>query len=705
MERKNVNMEDKIIDFLSKEDKARTLIEINDFLNLKNAEDLKMLQDSLNKLVREGTIHETKKQKYMLMKNCPSLYAGRIDIAKGGYAFLIQDNKEDIFINKDNLNGAIEDDIVLIDTFTRNDKLEGKVLKILERKLNRLVGEVNILENKIIFIPDDKKIDMEIEVENHFNNLVDGHKVLLELNRQVGEKKFVGTIIKIIGHKNDPDIDILSIAYKHGIELEFSEETKKEVENIPESVLEKDKKNRTDLTNEVIFTIDGDDTKDIDDAISIKKLNSGYELGVHIADVSYYVKPNTSLYDDAYKRGTSSYLADRVLPMLPHELSNGICSLNPNVERLAISVVMKIDSMGEVKEYDIFPSVIKSRIQMTYKCVNKILEENVIPEGYAEFKDDLLKMQELANILRKRKVQKGYIEFDIPEAKIVQDENGKCIDIVKREQHEGEKLIEDFMIAANETVATHIFNMALPFIYRVHGNPKPEKIDDFLNLLKILNIKVNTRGIANSSRGMQELLTELKEYKEAPILSSLLLRSMQKAVYSTNNIGHFGLGLKNYTHFTSPIRRFPDTTVHQLLRCYLFNHQLDSDTIDFYQKYLVEVAEHSSEREQAAVEAEREVVDLKMAEYMESHINEEYKGIITTVTNFGFFVQLPNLVEGLVHISTLPGYYNYVPDMLSLISNDKKKSYRIGDEVKIKVVNASKETKMIDFEVIDGNNK
>jgi ribonuclease R len=366
---------------------------------------------------------------------------------------------------------------------------------------------------------------------------------------------------------------------------------------------------------------------------------------------------------------------------------------------------MKIDNTGKVDSYDIFPSVIKSRKQMTYKCVNEILMNNKVPKGYKEYKDDLLLMNELAHILRKRKEKNGYIEFNIPEAKIVQDENGKCIDVIKREQLEGEKLIEDFMIAANETVATHIYNMDLPFIYRVHGTPKEERIEDFINLLKILNIKVKTRGIDISSKSMQELLLNLKDLDEAPILSSMLLRSMQKAVYSPDNIGHFGLGLKNYTHFTSPIRRFPDTTVHTLLRTYLFNKQIDNETIDYYNKYLVEVAEHSSEREQASIDAEREVTDMKMAEYMESHIGEEYEGIITTVTNFGFFVQLPNLIEGLVHVNSLNGYYTYVPELLALVKSDKKKMYQIGNKVKVKVTNANKNAMMIDVEVLDGNSK
>jgi len=694
-------MRERVIEYLEQNDKARELIEINDALNLKSADELHELQELLKQLVKEGLVHETKKEKYILMHHCKSLVTGKITIAKNGYGFLIQENNpDDLFINRDNLNGAIENDIVLVDVFTRNDKLEGKVIKILERKLNTVIGVISIVEDKLLLNLDNKRLDIEIKLENHFANLVEGHKVLVELTKQIGPKKFIGNIIKIIGHINDPDIDILSIAYKYGINLEFSDETQEELKNIPEEVREEDKIGRVDLTNEVIFTIDGDDTKDIDDAISIKKENNFYELGVHIADVTYYVKPNTAIYKEAYERGTSSYLADRVLPMLPHELSNGICSLNPEVLRLAISCVMKINEIGEVIEYDIFPSVIKSRKQMTYKCVNKILMENIVPNGYEDYVKDLYLMNELANILRKRKIEKGYIEFDIPEAKIVQDENGKCIDVIKREQNVGEKLIEDFMIAANETIATHIYNMGLPFIYRVHGTPKTEKITDFVNLLKQLNIHANTKNIDTSSKGMQDLLKEIKDRKEAPILSSMLLRSMQKAVYSPNNIGHFGLALKNYTHFTSPIRRFPDTTVHELLRTYLFNKQIDSETVDYYTSALIEIADYSSEKEQNAVSAEREVVDMKMAEYMENHIGEEYEGIITTVTNFGFFVELPNLIEGLVHISTLSGYYNYIPEQLALVSSNSNKKYRIGDTVKIKVVAASKEIPAIDFEVI-----
>ena len=696
-------MKDSIISYLETQDKAKTLIEINDFLKLKSSEKLKELQSNIEELIKVGLIHETKKNKYILMSKCKSLVTGKIEINQKGYGFVIQDNDDDVFVNRDNLNGAIDDDLVLVDLFRRNGKTEGKVLKILERNTTKVVGEISFVNKEIVFIPDNKKLNLEIQISNNLPNLVDGHKVIVELKKQTGERSFIGEITKVIGHKNDPDIDILTIAFKHDINLEFSDLVKEELKSIPDVVRDIDKVGRIDLTNEMIFTIDGDDTKDIDDAISIKKTNDYYELGVHIADVSYYVKPNTEIYKEAYTRGTSSYLADKVLPMLPHELSNGICSLNPDVLRLTISCVMKIDYNGNTIDYDIFPSIIKSRKQMTYKNVNKILIDNIVPDGYDDYKHDLLIMKELASILRKRKIEQGYIEFNVPEAKIIQDETGKCVDIIKREQQVGENLIEDFMIAANETVATHIANMKLPFIYRIHGAPNGEKITDFINLLQVLNINVNTKSLDVSNKGLQKLLNQIKSLKEAPILNSLLLRTMQKAIYSTNNIGHFGLALKNYTHFTSPIRRFPDTTVHGLLRTYLFNKDLTDDVINYYDKNLEAIALHSSDREQAAIDAEREVTEMKMAEYMEEHIGEEYKGIITTVTNFGFFVQLPNLVEGLVHISSLKGFYHYVPELCSLVAKDKKKMYHIGDEVRIIVTNADKNNQLIDFEVIDGN--
>ena len=570
---------------------------------------------------------------------------------------------------------------------------------ILKRDLKTVVGEIVKDKKNLAFKADDEKLNIAVKLtKDSMKGCVEGHKVIVSIIKEIGNRTFLGKVERIIGHKNDPGVDILTIAAKHSIETIFSEAVLNELKN-------SNKISDPDFYKKiVIFTIDGDDTKDIDDAISVKKDGNNYILGVHIADVSNYAKVGTALYDSAFSRGTSSYLADTVIPMLPHQLSNGICSLNPEVVRLTISCVMTINDAGKVIDYDIFPSYIKSRKQMTYKNVNKILDENKVPKGYEEFVDTLKTMHELAKILRKEKINRGYIDFGIDEAKVIQDKKGRAIDIVKRVQGTGEKLIEDFMIAANETVATHISNMDLPFIYRVHDLPNAEKIEDFCNLIKQLGYQVHTNLNKITNITMQKLLDEFRDKDEFVILSDMLLRSMKKAIYSTNNIGHFGLASKNYTHFTSPIRRFPDLTVHRLLRTYLFENRIDLETINFNAKYLIDVAEHSSETEVNSIEAERDVLDMKMAEYMEKHVGEEYDGIISGVTNFGLFVELDNLVEGLVHISTLNGFYTYVPEMLSLISSNKKKKYRIGDKVRIIVTKASKKQGIIDFELVGDNN-
>lgn len=694
-------MEEQIIEILKDETKGKTIDEINKELHYKSIKGINDLQTVLDQMTTEGILHKSKKREYILMSNTKTLKCGYIRINRSGNGFVDVENGPDIFVRSENLNGAINNDFVEVDYSTRNN--EAYVIKILKRDLSNLVGEMVSIKNKLVFKPDDDKLNIIVKLtKDSLNQVVEGHKVLVQIIKEIGKRQYLGKIAKIIGHKNDPGVDIIAIALRHGIEVEFSEEVIKELEDIPNVVLENEKVGRKDLTNEMIFTIDGDDTKDIDDAISIKKNNENYILGVHIADVSHYVKMGSSLYDSAFNRGTSSYLADTVIPMIPHQLSNGICSLNPEVERLTISCVMTINKNGKVIDYDIFPSVIKSRKQMTYKNVNKILEEDIVPEGYEDYVSDLKLMAELAKILRAEKVSRGYIDFGLDEAKIIQDENGKAIDVVKRERGVGENLIEDFMIAANETIATHISNMDLPFIYRVHDVPNSEKIEDFKNLIKQMGYQIHTDLNKITPLTMQRVLNELRDKKEFNILSDMLLRSMKKAIYSTNNIGHFGLALTNYTHFTSPIRRFPDLTVHRLLRTYLFENRIDMETINYNEKYLVDVATNSSETEVAAQEAERDVLDMKMAEYMESHIGEEYDGIISSVTNFGMFVELDNLIEGLVHISTLDGYFEYIPEILSLVSDNKR--YRIGDTVRVVVVSASKESSTIDFELVGDQN-
>ena len=704
-------MREKILELLDDIHEAKETIEINDLLGLKTADEYAELQETLNQLVDEYVVFYTKKGKYILLKNCPGIKIGRLSINKKGFGFIIIDKEDDIFVDKKNMHDAIDNDVVLVEVFTSGVRKEAKVVRVIKRDLKDLVGEIEFDEKGRCFanLKDDKKpITVEL-TKDSVKDCVEGHKVLIKIIKELGKNKYLGEVAKIIGHKNDPGTDILTIAYKHGIYEEFSPEVERELEDIPNEVSEKELKNRRDLTDLTIFTIDGDDTKDIDDAISIKKLENGnYELGVHIADVSNYVKENTALGDAAYDRGTSSYLADTVIPMIPHKLSNGICSLNEGVIRLTMSCVMEIDHKGKVVDYDIFQSYIKSRKKMTYKKVNDIIVRGIVPEGYEPFKDDLLLMNELHQILRKEKNSRGYINFDLDEAKIIQDENGKAIDVIKRIREEGEMLIEDFMIAANETVASHIYNMDLPFIYRVHDVPKPDKVEDFLTLVKLLGYKLQGNFNSLTPKSMQVILDQLKDKKEFEILSSLLLRSMRKAEYSKDNIGHFGLASKAYTHFTSPIRRFPDLTVHRLLKKYLIENDMSMTTIHMLENSLVEIAQHSSEREVAAVDAERDVDDMKMAEYMEDHIGEEFEGIIDTITNFGFFVQLPNLIEGLVHVQTLKGdYYTYVPDLLAMVGKSTKKQYRLGDKVRVKCVGASKENSMIDFELVkvdeDGN--
>ena len=695
-------MKEQVLEILKKEYDAKTLLQINDLMGFETSEELKDLQDVLEELVKDYVVYKTKKDKYILLANCPSLKIGKYQANKKGFGFVLLNKEDDLYISGENSNGAIDGDIVLAEVLNKGIKPEGHIIKIIERNLHNLVGEIVSFKKGLSLKLDDERLDLNIKLDKKsLQGCVVGHKVLVKLIKEIGRKKYLGEVIKILGHKDDPGTDILSIAYKYDIEPDFSEETKEELLSLPEEVSPADLIGRRNLTDKMIFTIDGEHTKDIDDAISLEKDGSNYILGVHIADVSNYVKENTGLGNDAYERGTSNYLANTVIPMLPHQLSNGICSLNEGVIRLTMSCVMTINEKGKVIDYDIFESYIKSSKKMTYEAVNDILMRDIIPDGYEPFADTLKEMNVLAHILRKEKMGRGYIDFNLDEPEIIQDENGKAIDIVRVIREDGEKMIEDFMIAANETVASHIYNMDLPFIYRVHGAPNSDKIDDFTNLLKALGYTLKTRTLDMTPKTMQNVLKELDDKPEFKILSSLLLRSMRKAEYSKENIGHFGLASKAYTHFTSPIRRFPDLTVHRLLKKYLVEKDFSMSTINYLNNALVSIAEHSSEREVAAQNAERDVDDMKMAEYMESHIGEIYEGVISSVTSFGFFVELPNLIEGLVHVNSLKGdYFNYVPELLSLIGNTTKKTYRIGDKVKVKCVGAGKERAMIDFEVV-----
>jgi ribonuclease R len=699
-------MKDDIINILKNSDKALTIYELQEKLDLHDVDEIKKLSDELRVLEEEVVIYCSNKGRYMMLEDS-HLRKGTLRANKKGFGFVeIENMEDDVYIAPENMNGAIHDDIVLVEITSKMnlDRLEGRILKVIKRQVERYIGEINFdSKGKGHITLDDSRIKLNIEVAKEDSlNAVDGHKVVVELLKKLNNNlRYSGKVVEIIGHKNDPGVDILSIVYKYKINTEFPVDVKEEVKTLPMEVRDIDMIGRRDLRNMEIFTIDGDDTKDIDDAISIEKMSNGhYKLGVHIADVSYYVKEGSPLDNEAMERGTSVYLVDRVIPMLPHELSNGICSLNPNVDRLAISCVMEFDHDGRQLDYEIFPSVIRSRIQMTYKKVNSILEDNNIPEGYEPYEQSLRLMAELADILRKMKVKRGYIDFEVDEPKILVDENCKPTEIILRDRGTGEKLIEDFMIAANECVATHIYFMSLPFIYRVHEVPKEEKLRSYLSFVGSLGYQVPGDLKDTSPKTVQRIIKYLEDKPEFKILSSLLLRSMQKAVYRPENLGHYGLASQCYTHFTSPIRRYPDTTVHRLLRTYLFNKELDMGTIRKWEQKLVYISEHSSDRERASVDCEREVEDMKMAEYMEDHIGEEYEGMISSVTSFGMFIELDNLIEGLVPLRDMKDFFHYDEEHMTLTGERSHVKYTIGERVLVKVVRASKEEKTIDFEII-----
>ncbi len=697
-------MEEVILDILKMENRAYSVQELFDKMNLQTTEQFKELLKTLNQMEDCLKVYHTKNDNYMLFKNS-HLKIGKMLANKKGFGFVDIEGDEDVYVSMNHMNHAIHGDWVIVEIISKKGyDLEGKVVRIVDRKLKQMVGEFYTEKGKGHILLDDPKVKLFIEIDPQFTlGAMDGHKVLVKITKKLKDNHYKGEILKILGHKNDPGVDILSIVNKFEIHDTFPESVMNEAEKLPSTVSEDELKNRVDLREKLIFTIDGSHTKDIDDAISLQKLENGhYKLGVHIADVSYYVKEGTPLDEEAMERGTSVYLADRVIPMLPHKLSNGICSLNPNVDRLAISCMMEIDEKGNIRDYDIFESVIRSKKQMTYENVNQILENHKIPEGYESYVDVLHDMERLASILRKNKDTRGYIDFDIDESEIVVNEKGEAIDVVLRNRGIGEKLIEDFMIAANETIATHIYFMELPFIYRVHGKPNEEKITTFVNFVKSLGYSIQDKVKDITPKAMQNILLNLKEKKEFHILSSLLLRSMQKAVYDKVNIGHFGLASKYYTHFTSPIRRYPDTTVHRLLRTYLFQNKMDKETINYWDNKLIYISEHSSERERASIECEREVDDMKKAEYMMRHIGEEYTGMISSVMSFGIFVELPNLIEGLVRVDDLKDdHYIFDESKYAFIGTRTKKMYRLGDTIAVKVKNANKEAKTVDFEIAE----
>ncbi|WP_373896275.1 ribonuclease R [Virgibacillus sp. CBA3643] len=704
-------MKDDILTFFKESGtKPLAVDEIEEALEIDDSVDFKDFVKALNALEEEGELVRTRKNRFGLPEKM-NLIRGRIQMHAKGFAFLIPDDEDrtDVYINPADLGSAMNNDKVLVRLEKKDDsdkRPEGSVIRVLERATLQVVGTFEDNRAFGFVIADDKRIPNDIFIPKSMTNgAVSGHKVIAHITKYPeGRKSAEGEIIHILGHKNDPGIDIISIIHKHGIAVDFPDEVLDQAAHAPEAITENEIQNRRDLRDEVIVTIDGADAKDLDDAVMVKKLDNGnYKLGVYIADVTYYVEKDTPMDKEAYERGTSVYLVDRVIPMIPHRLSNGICSLNPQVDRLTLGCEMEITSKGEVINHEIFQSVIKTSERMTYTDVNKILadKDEETREQYKSLVPMFEQMEKLASILRGKRMGRGAIDFDFKEAQVLVDEKGKAEDVVIRERSVGERLIEEFMLAANETVAEHFHWMDVPFIHRIHEDPDEGKLQSFFEFLGSLGLSV--KGTANEvhPQALQKVIEEVQGEPEEMIVSKLMLRSMKQAKYDPQSIGHFGLATEFYTHFTSPIRRYPDLIVHRLIRTYLINKQMDKDTIRYWKENLPEIARHTSEKERSAVDAERETDDLKKAEYMQDKIGEEFTGVISSVTNFGMFVELENTVEGLIHVSYLTDdYYHYDEKSLALIGERTANVYRIGDEVEIKVASVNTDEHTVDFELV-----
>lgn len=714
-------LKEKIIFFIESErKKSFSMEEIAQGLGLQKSEDFKLLVQTIAQMEREQSVVFTKKGKVKLPLK-PVLIEGTFRANERGFGFVTIDPEEDdIYIPKEATGYAMDGDTVAIDIIKTADTAmdrgaEGKVVEIRKRATTQLAGEfVAYTEEEIsetdlygVVIPKDKKLNQfKVYAAAEGIRPVDGSIVMVELTHYP-EKNYAtsleGIVKQVIGHKNDPGMDILSIVVSNGIPTKFPDDVLAEADQVPDTINEKDLVGRRDLREQLIVTIDGEDAKDLDDAVTVKKLaNGNYFLGVHIADVSNYVTEGSQLDREAYERGTSVYLTDRVIPMIPQRLSNGICSLNPHVPRLTMSCEMEIDPNGQVVSHDIFPSVIQTTERMTYTAVNQILEEQdeQVMERYQQLVPMFQEMQDLHQILEEMRIRRGAISFEDREAKILVEPDGQPTDILLRSRGVGERLIESFMLAANETVAEHFNKRNFPFIYRIHEQPKEEKMQRFFDFASALGIVVRGTKGTITPKDLQKVIENVEDKPESAVINTMLLRSMQQARYSEDNFGHYGLAAEYYTHFTSPIRRYPDLIVHRLIRSYGQDPSEANQT--YWENELPEIAEHSSKMERRAVEAEREVDAMKKAEYMMDKVGEEFEGIISSVVKFGLFIELPNTIEGLIHINELKqDYFHFIENHLALVGERTGLTFKIGQKVRVKVIKADPEERAIDFELID----
>ena len=662
------------------------------------------LEQILDELMAEGKIERSKRGKFS--KSEVKKITGTFLAHPKGFGFVsIEGEPDDIFIPEADTNGAMHMDLVEVSVspVTTGKRKEGKVLNILERGMKQVVCTYEQSKTFGFAVPDNPKFGSDIFIpQERSKGAVSGHKVVVEIT-SYGKKdrKPEGKVVEILGHINDPGVDILSIVRAYGLPVEFEEKIMKQVENVAKPVSEADRAGRMDLRDWQMVTIDGEDAKDLDDAVSLTMDGENYILGVHIADVSNYVQEHSALDVEALKRGTSVYLVDRVIPMLPHALSNGICSLNQGEDRLALSCIMTINPRGEIIDHTIAETVICVNRRMSYTNVKKILvdqDTDVITE-YKPLVPMFEQMAELASILRKKRMKRGSIDFDFPETKVILDEQGNTVDIRPYDRNVATKLIEDFMLAANETVAADYYWRELPFVYRTHENPDTEKISKLSTFINNFGYNLHVRNEVRPKE-IQKLLCKVEGTPEEPLISRLALRSMKQAKYTTENTGHFGLAAKYYTHFTSPIRRYPDLQIHRIIKENL-RGRLTGERMEHYRKILTEVASQCSQRERTAEESEREVVKLKKAEYMQAHIGGEYEGVISGVTKWGVYVELPNTIEGLIHVADMrDDHYNFIEETYEMVGEHTGKTWKLGQKVQIRVTDADRLQRTVNFEFV-----
>lgn len=682
-------------------------------------EDRALLSTILQELLAEQKIEISKRGKYSLLdpKNVKveGLITGTFISNQKGFGFVeVEGREDDLFVPEDKVHGAFHLDTVAVKLLNGRSgrRVEAEVVQIIERVTTQVVGTFQASKNFGFVIPDNQKMADDIFIPREYcNGAMDGHKVVVDITSYgeegsrpgVGGKKPEGKIVEILGHINDPGVDIMSIVRGFGLPVEFPEKVMNQVSRIGDEIIEADMAGREDLRGVKMVTIDGEDAKDLDDAVSLSMEGENYVLGVHIADVSNYVQEKSALDREALNRGTSVYLADRVIPMLPHRLCNGICSLNAGVDRLTLSCIMTIDPQGKVIDYRIVESVINVDKRMDYTTVNKIIsdKDEALREEYADFVEMFDNMAKLSLILRETRKKRGAIDFDFPETKIIVDENGRPVELKPYERNDATKLIESFMLIANETVASHYYWLESPFLYRTHDMPDPEKIEKLATFIKNFDLKLKVNKEEIHPKEIQKLLVSIQDTEEESLISRLALRSMKQAKYTIDCTGHFGLATTYYCHFTSPIRRYPDLQIHRIIKDHI-RGRMKKEKRDHYDKILYDVAGQCSKLERRAEEAERETVKLKKCQYMQNHMGEVFSGVISGVTEWGIYVELPNTVEGLVHVSKLPGdYFVYDENNYEMRGTKNGKKYSLGQAVSVVVNYCDEVLRTIDFDLYE----